>query len=101
MVVLHKGVRDTSCCKLVCTVGLEKEPPRVSVHGRLDDDQVGYSQRLKGELSHAAPLLSRRDQAQRSAPSRWLCAARGMCRHPSTSPAGHRMPWYQRGYTHC
>src|SRR5664280_260216 len=100
MIILYKGVCDTSCCKLVRPVGLEKEPPRVSVHGRLDGDQVGYSQRLKSELSHAVRLFSRRDQAQRSAPDHWLCAEREKCRHLSTSLAGRRMSWCRREYTH-
>src|SRR5450756_2103857 len=101
MVVLHKGVCDTGCCKLVCTVGLKKESPCVTVHSRLDNDQIWHSQRLKGELTHAVRLSSLRDQAQRSVPSHWPCAEKGKCRHPSTSLAGRRRPWYRRGYTRC
>src|SRR5450759_2379127 len=101
MVVLHKGVHDTSCRKLVCTVGLEKEPPCITVYGRLDYNQVRDSQRLKGELVHAVSLYSRRDQAQRFVPGRWLCAVRGRFRHPSTNPAAHRTSWCRRECTHC
>src|SRR5450756_444484 len=101
MVVLDEGVRDTSCCKLVCTVCLEKEPPCVTVHDRLDHDQVRDSQRLKVELSHAVRLFSLRDQAQCSVPDHWPYAARGRCRHPSTSPAGHRTSWCQRECKRC
>src|SRR5450830_995155 len=101
MVVLNKGVCDTGCCKLVCTVGLEKESPSITVHSRLDHDQVWYSQRLKGELTHAVHPFSHRDQAPCSVPGHWPHAAKGMCRHLSTSLAGHRTSWCRHECTRC
>ena len=54
VIVLDEFVLDPKAGQLVAAIGLEKEPPRIAVHHRLDQDRAFK----RGRKPHAARTLA-------------------------------------------